>query len=154
MNLYLVQHGEAVPEEADPSRPLTSKGSQDVQKAAAFLKPILTGPISIFHSGKLRALQTAGIIAGFLGPGCQVQQEENLSPGDPVQPWVEKIKEETTDLMIVGQLPFLGKLASSLLTGSESKNPLAFRQGGVVCLQRKEGRPWQVDWMIIPDILR
>lgn len=154
MKLYLVRHGEAVPEEADPSRPLTSRGSRDVRKVAAFLKSISAGPISIFHSGKLRALQTAEIIAGSLGPGCQVQQAEDLSPGDPVRPWVEKINEETADLMIVGHLPFLGKLASSLLTGSKSKNPLAFRPGGVVCLQRKEGRTWQVDWAVPPDILR
>ena len=153
MKLYLIQHGEAVQEEADTSRPLTSRGSQEVRKVAAFLESIFTGPISIFHSGKLRALETAGIIAGSLGPGCQVQQAENLSPGDSVQPWVEKINEETIDLMIVGHLPFLGKLTSSLLTGSESKTPVAFRQGGVVCLQRKEGQAWQVDWVVPPDIL-
>ena len=153
MKLYLVQHGEAVQEEADPSRPLTSRGSQEVRKVAAFLKSIFAGPISTFHSGKLRALQTAGIIVGSLGPGYQVQQAENLSPGDSVQPWVEKINEETIDLMIVGHLPFLGKLTSSLLTGSESKTPVAFRQGGVVCLQRKEGQAWQVDWVVPPDIL-
>jgi phosphohistidine phosphatase len=56
--------------------------------------------------------------------------------------------------MIVGHLPFLGKLASALLTGSESVSPVAFRQGGVICLQRNEGMTWQVAWMVIPDILK
>jgi phosphohistidine phosphatase len=111
------------------------------------------GPISIRHSGKLRARQTAEIISASLGPGYQVQQSENLSPNDPVRNLIEEIKRMTADLMIVGHLPFLGKLASTLLTGSESTNPVAFRQGGVVCLQRKEDQTWQVVWMVIPDIL-
>ena len=154
MRLYLVQHGEATPEEVDPSRPLTSKGSQDVKKVASFLVQIGLGLIAIRHSGKLRARQTAEIISAALGPGYQVQQSGNLSPGDRVRNLIEEIKRMTADLMIVGHLPFLGKLASTLLTGSESTNPLAFRQGGVVCLQRKEDQMWQVVWMVTPDILK
>jgi phosphohistidine phosphatase len=57
------------------------------------------------------------------------------------------------DLMIVGHMPFLGKLASMLLVGSESKNLVAFRQGGVVCLQRNDDQTWQVAWMVTPQLL-
>jgi phosphohistidine phosphatase len=153
MRLYLVQHGEATPEEVDPSRPLTPRGSQDVQKIASFLRQIPTGPFIIRHSGKLRARQTAEIIAAALGSGCQVQRSEHLSPNDPIQNLIQEIGKMTSDLMLVGHLPFLGKLASFLLAGSESLNPAAFRQGGVVCLQRKEDRTWQVTWMVIPEIL-
>ena len=154
MKLYLIQHGEATPEEVNPSRPLTSKGSQDVKKIASFLAQAGLGLISIRHSGKLRARQTAEIIAASLGPGCQVQQAENLSPNDPVRNLIEEIGKMNTDLMVVGHLPFLGKLASALLTGSKSKNPVAFRQGGVVCLQRNEDQTWQVAWMVTPDVLK
>lgn len=55
--------------------------------------------------------------------------------------------------MIVAHLPFLSKLASLLLTGSESASTVAFKQGGIVCLERFEGQRWQVDWMIIPELL-
>jgi phosphohistidine phosphatase len=153
MRLYLIQHGEATPEDVNPSRPLTPKGSQELNKIASFLAQLDLGPISIRHSGKLRARQTAEIISAPLGPGYQVRQSENLSPNDPVRNLIEEIKRMTADLMIVGHLPFLGKLASTLLTGSESTNPVAFRQGGVVCLQRKEDQTWQVVWMVTPDIL-
>ena len=154
MRLYLIQHGEATPEDVNPSRPLTPKGSREVNKIASFLAQLDLGPISIRHSGKLRARQTAEIISAALGPGYQVQQSENLSPNDPVRNLIEEIKRMTADLMIVGHIPFLGKLASTLLTGSESTNPVAFRQGGVVCLQRKEDQTWQVVWMVTPDILK
>ena len=153
MKLYLVQHGEAISEEANPARPLTSNGQEDVQKVGSFLKRAGIGPLPIRHSGKTRARETAEIIASLLKAENQVQVRENLSPNDPVQPWVEEIGKTDTDLMIVGHLPFLGKLASTLLTGPESKNPVAFRQGGVVCLQRNEDQAWQVAWMVIPDIL-
>jgi len=153
MRLYLIQHGEATPEDVNPSRPLTPKGSEEVTKIASFLAQMDLGPVSIRHSKKLRARQTAEIISAALGPGYPVQQSENLSPSDPVRNLIEEIKRMTADLMIVGHLPFLGKLASTLLTGSESTNPVAFRQGGVVCLQRKEDQTWQVVWMVIPDNL-
>lgn len=153
MKLYLIQHGEAASEEINPARPLTDKGSRDVRKIASFLVQAGLSSISIRHSGKLRARQTVEIITSSLGPGCQVQQVDTLSPNDPVQPLVKEISELTSDLMIVGHLPFLGKLASALLTGSQSSHPVAFRQGGVVCLQRNEDRTWQVAWMVIPDIL-
>jgi hypothetical protein len=30
---------------------------------------------------------------------------------------------------------------------------VAFRQGGVVCLQRTENQTWQVAWMVTPELL-
>jgi phosphohistidine phosphatase len=55
--------------------------------------------------------------------------------------------------MIVGHLPFLSKLASLLLTGSESSETVAFKQGGIVCLKCKDKNLWQIDWMITPELL-
>src|SRR5688572_29245639 len=37
MRLYLVQHGEAVPEQVDPQRPLSEAGRRDVQAMARLL---------------------------------------------------------------------------------------------------------------------
>lgn len=153
MKLYLIQHGEATSEQENPSRPLTGKGAEDVKKTASFLAKIGRGPISIRHSGKLRARQTAQILADSLGPDCELREAESLSPNAPVKDLADELKQITMDLMIVGHLPFLGNLASILLTGSESGNPVAFRQGGAVCLRRNEDRTWQVGWMITPEIL-
>jgi phosphohistidine phosphatase len=154
MKLYLIQHGEAAPEEVDPSRPLTAKGRSDIQKTASFLKGAGAAPSIILHSGKTRARQTAEIIAAQLGPDCQVKEREGLAPNDPVLALAKEISGTADDLMIVGHLPFHGKLASILLAGSDSKNVVAFRQGGVVCLQRNEDQTWQVAWMVTPELLR
>lgn len=153
MKLYLTQHGEATTEEVDPSRPLTAKGRSDVEKIASFLKGAGVGPSLILHSGKTRARQTAEIIAAQIGSDCQVTEREDLAPNDPVTTLTKEILRMADDRMIVGHLPFLGRLASLLIAGSESKNLVAFRQGGVVCLQRNEDRTWQVAWMVTPELL-
>jgi len=154
MKLYLVQHGEATTEEVDPSRPLTAKGHLDVQKVASFLKVAGVRISAILHSGKTRARQTAEIIAAQLLPGGQVKERDGLAPNDPVKFLANEISGMANDLMIVGHLPFLGKLTAMLLAGVESKNVVAFRQGGVVCLQRNEDQTWQVAWMITPELLK
>jgi len=153
MKLYLIQHGEATTEEVDPSRPLTAKGRSDVQKIASFLKGAGVCLKDILQSGKTRARETAEIIGAHLGPDCQVREREGLAPNDPVSALANELSGMDNDLMIVSHLPFLGKLASTLLTGSESKNVVAFRQGGVVCLQRNEDQSWQVAWMVTPELL-
>jgi len=56
--------------------------------------------------------------------------------------------------MIVGHLPFLARLASYLVMGSEEPPLVRFRYGGVVCLERTgEGEPWMVSWMIVPECI-
>jgi phosphohistidine phosphatase len=153
MRLYLVQHGEAVFEEVDPARPLTEKGKADVSKTADFLK----GKINIdtiWHSTKLRARQTAGLINEILSSKNGILEKTGLAPNDPVDRIKDDIlKEKQEYLMIAGHLPFLGKLASLLLAGSESCDVVAFRNGGVVCLELTDKADCSVVWAVIPDLI-
>jgi phosphohistidine phosphatase len=55
--------------------------------------------------------------------------------------------------MIVGHLPFLGKLAALLMVGSEETEIVAFRFGCVVCVERTEDAQWKLAWMIVPVLL-
>ncbi|MDD5553491.1 MAG: hypothetical protein PHE18_06415, partial [Candidatus Omnitrophica bacterium] len=52
----------------------------------------------------------------------------------------------------VGHLPYISKLASRLLTGSEDKPFIKFEQGSVLSLSNSEG-PWEVKWFITPKLL-
>ena len=63
MQIYLVQHGEAKPEEIDPQRRLTESGARAVQNVADFLRT--SGGLkvdAIWHSGKARAQQTEELL--------------------------------------------------------------------------------------------
>jgi phosphohistidine phosphatase len=149
MRLYLVQHGEAKSEAEDPERPLTIRGEEETRKTSGAAKRVGIRPARIFHSGKKRAEQTAGIIAGAFD--LSVQPGQGLNPKDDVRPWAERLSREVEDLMIVGHLPFLEKLASLLVCGDEGAKAVMFRYSAIVCLEKKESRRWAVDWVIKPE---
>ena len=153
MKLYLVQHAKAASKQVGPERPLTEEGHQDIKKIAAFIKPLNLCVDYLWHSGKKRASQTAEILAKVVKINEALTARDNLGPIDDVTLLADELMSAQQDVMIVGHLPFLDKLASLLLAGSESSNTIAFKQGGIVCLERREKNQWQVDWMITPELL-
>ena len=153
MKLYLVQHAKAASKEIDPERSLTQEGLNDINKIAAFIEPLELSIENLWHSGKKRAQQTTEILAGAINVKNEISIQDGLAPNDEVDVIKERIISAGQDLMIVGHLPFLSKLASLLLTGSESSETVAFKQGGIVCLKCEDQNLWQIDWMITPDII-
>jgi len=152
MKLYLVQHGNAVSEQEDPARPLSQQGREDVEKVASFIKP-LDLAVELWHSGKARAAETAEILSHSLKLSNDVHEHSGLSPNDDVEEIAAAVMASGDDVMIVGHLPFLGKLASLLVVPKESANIIDFKQGGIVCLSCSEEGTWQVSWMVTPEIL-
>ena len=153
MKLYLVQHAKAASKEADPQRPLTEEGQWDIQKVADFIEQLDLSIDYLWHSGKTRAEQTAEILAEAVEVTEEMSAHDGLSPNDDVTPLEEELISKYQDIMIVGHLPFMSKLASLLLTGSESSDTVAFRQGSIVCLEYTDDNRWQLQWMIVPDLL-
>ena len=152
MNLYLVQHGDAVAKERDPTRPLTEQGRRDVEKIAGFLKGLNLSVQYLWHSGKARAAQTAEILATAIEPRTGIARRDGLGPNDDVRRVAEQLASIDEDIMIVGHLPFLSKLASLLITEDESANTVTFRQGGIVRLSRSDQQQWQLAWMLTPQL--
>lgn len=152
MKVYLVQHGNAAAKEIDPDRPLTDVGKDDVGKVAGFIKPLNISAL-LWHSGKTRAAQTAEMLAEAMTVKGEVSVKEGLSPNDDVKKIKEQIESAGEDVMIVGHLPFLGKLVSLFVTGDEIKGTVSFKQGGVVCLECVKKKLWHVEWMVIPEIV-
>ncbi len=148
MKVYLVQHAKPKPEEEDPQKPLSEQGRADAQKVAEFAKNIKVNKIQ--HSGKLRAQQTAEILGKPLG--VDVVKADSLEPMADTQIWANRLEEQSEDVMLVGHLPHLAKLASQLLTQNQEKSVISFKQSGIVCLEKTE-RGWQVAWMVTPDLL-
>ena len=153
MRLYLVRHGEAKPKQEDPERHLTEKGRRDAEKVAAFLKPLGLCVRALWQSGKARAAQTAEILARSLAVEEGVLERPGLAPNDSVEPVKAEVERAAGDLVIVGHLPFLDKLASLLVAGREGTDAVAFLCAGVVCLERGEEGAWSVLWAVTPDLL-
>ncbi len=87
MELILVRHGDALSKAQDPQRPLSDRGRAGAQSAAEAAKGLELAPIAIFHSGKLRAAQTAEILAATLEPpdGSQELPDLLAPKADPVE---------------------------------------------------------------------
>ena len=150
MHLYLVQHGEATPETEDPARPLTARGREEVRRVAARAATLGIRVAEIRHSGKLRARQTAEILAAPLAPLRGICEGDDLAPDDDPETAKAEIESAGEPLMLVGHLPHLSRLASLLVLGDPGREIIRFRNGAVVCLIAVEGR-WLVQWVLTPE---
>jgi phosphohistidine phosphatase len=153
VRLYLVRHGEAVPQNVHPERPLTAAGRASVARTAEFLDRAGLRVDSIVHSTKARARETAELLAERLGSGAPIQEHQGLAPLDPVEPIAAEAERWTSDRMLVGHLPFMERLTARLLTGDADREGFAFAAGSVACLQRRGAGEWILVWMIPPELL-
>ncbi len=153
MELYLAQHAESKSKEEDPGRGLTDDGFANIRKTARFAKKINLTVDTIYHSDKLRAKQTANELAKRMKTITGLNQRDNLAPMEDISSMREEIQMNNKNLMIVGHLPFLDKLATALLCGNEEQKVVSFQYGCIVKLVRNdETKAWSIKWMIIPDI--
>lgn len=153
MEVYLVQHGEAMPKSADRARPLSDQGRREVGQVAFFAAQMGLTVDQIRHSGKTRAEQTAAILGESLSPPGGVVTVPGLAPLDDVKPMADALGSESQPVMLVGHLPFMARLTGLLLTGDADNQVVRFRMGGIVCLARDENG-WQVVWNLTPEMAR
>jgi len=154
MKLYLVQHGEASSKEINPERPLTEKGRTDVGKLSQFLQQAGIHVNRIIHSGKLRAAQTAEILAGKLAPDSVPEESDFINPNDDPAVFDWQSDGVNGDVLVVGHLPFMAKLVSHLLIDDAEQGIVAYQPGSIVCLEYVESTRWQLNWMIRPELIK
>lgn len=153
MRIYLIQHGLAVPKDVDSDRPLSEQGREDVQRLAEFLDRAGIQVGQVLHSGKTRAEQTAVILAEALLPEGQPQAHVGLGPKDPLEKLAPQIAFWSVDTLIVGHLPYLGRLASLLLVFNPDRPVLALQPGSMACLEKDAEGQWMLAWMVRPELL-
>ncbi len=153
MKIYLVQHGEAVAKEVDPERPLTGQGIQDVQRVATALKHAGVEVKRAIHSGKLRAKQTAEILAAEIAPMLQLETSDLINPNDSPGAFDFQSASGGGDTLVVGHLPFMARLVSQLVIGDDNHMLVTYQPGSVVCLELAETGNWQINWMVRPELL-
>jgi len=152
MHVYLVQHAEALPSETDPVRPLSEKGQSDARMMGEYLFRHTHLYLSVvLHSGKVRAAQTAELLAASFG--IPHQSTTGLNPSDDPEVWARQLITSNKDVMLIGHLPHLQRLAGLLLGNDEGLSMLKFHNGGVVCLERDDVREWCIEWVLTPALL-
>lgn len=153
MALYLVQHGKSLSKDQDPEQGLSGEGLADVRRIAEVAAGYGVRPGVIRHSGKKRARQTAEIFAeALLGEKSKTAPISGIGPLDDVTMLANTLK-ISDNLMLVGHLPFMERLAGFLISGSAEKLVFKFQNGGIVCLDKNpDARWWFVKWALMPRI--
>ena len=148
--LYLVRHGEAKPKHEDSERGLTDAGHANVRRMASWAATSGIRVDEIRHSGKSRAQQTAEIFAEILG--SQAQAVAGLAPKDDVVSIAGGIESEAGDMMLVGHLPFLERLAAVLTAGDADSIHVTLDAGALLELTMDDDG-WRVTCLMQPRLL-
>ena len=150
MQLFLVHHGDAVGPDVDPRRPLSERGREQVERLAAEAAKRGARPAVVWHSGKLRARQTAEAFWKACNALAEFSATRDLQPADPPA-WIhDRLCGESRDTLIAGHFPHLPQLLA-LLLGKPPDSPGEFPAHGLVALDReREGPGWRELWRIVP----
>lgn len=136
MRLYLIRHAialEAAPGQSDDARPLSREGIQKFTEVVRGLKRLGVGLDRLYHSPKLRAVQTAELLVPLL------DGETEVTPHLAGEPSLELLKTlQGSSVALVGHQPWMGDLCAWLLTARREGSALLFKKGGVAYL---EGTP-------------
>ena len=157
IELYFLRHAHAGDPEAwagdDETRPLSDKGEKQAERLGTFLAGVGFKPDAIVTSPKLRAAQTAEIVARHLG--IQISFDDRLAgafevetletllrdAGDPVRPVVVGHDPDFSDVLAelsgTSRLP----MPKGALARVDIERPL--RAGGGT-----------LHWLVPPDLLK
>jgi len=109
--VFLVHHAEAVDSSLDPQRPLTPEGAARAKRLAEAAAARGVKPEAIWHSGKLRARQTADAFWRACNPLAEFTAIRGLQPADPPD-WIrDRLLGEFRDVMLVGHMPNIARVA-------------------------------------------
>jgi phosphohistidine phosphatase len=153
MTVYLLRHGDALRESTGGGRPLSLRGRGEVVMVAETLARLgLELPV-IYHSGKLRARETAEIVASHLHPAPAIETLDGLDPGDEPEEVRDLLEAGRRPVLLTGHLPHLARLASLLTTGDADRGIVKVPTAGLMVLGRVDAR-WQLLWMFHPALLQ
>jgi phosphohistidine phosphatase len=148
VRLYLVHHGDAFGPDVDPQRPLSAVGRAAVDFAAAKAAARGAKPSVVWHSGKLRARQTAEAFWRACNALAVFSATKDLQPDDPPEWIYDRLRGESRDILIAGHFPHLPRCLSLLLGGADG-TAADFPLHGVVALVTDDGgETWQEEWRI------
>jgi phosphohistidine phosphatase len=138
--LYLAHHADAVAPDVDSQRPLSAVGRMQADTVAERAKARGVMPVVIWHSGKLRARQTAEAYWRTCNPLAEFSAIRGLQPTDPPE-WIrDRIAEESgeggREVLLVGHMPSLPRILRLLTRDDGAEFPLH----GLIALEAGAGK--------------
>jgi len=158
MEIYLMQHGPALPKEQDPDQGLNPDGEARIHASGKALKKMGVNFDVILSSPKKRSRQTAAIVAEEMGfPPENIMETEKVKAMAPPEETIKALTEYSGNkkILITGHLPSVAEIASFLLTEG-SKAIVEFEMGGC-CRIDVEDLPTHsghLRWYLTPEQLK
>ncbi len=150
MKLYFVRHGEAEDlAPTDHSRELTERGKDRVAKSAQVLKRLGIAPIVIYSSPRIRAKQTAELIADALDMEITITEDVNFGfDANNIKSLVKKFN-TNDEIMFVGHNPDMSQIVHKLAGAS-----LSMKKGGLARIDVVNHKAQRGDlvWLIAPKV--
>jgi phosphohistidine phosphatase len=118
MRIYLVRHGDAVPQElagSDRDRWLSARGREAARILARLLREQRVEPDCVMSSPLPRAMQTAELLAAGLDFLGEIASRRFLEPGAQPEVAGEAIVRAGSAVLVVGHEPSISALAAWLL---------------------------------------
>lgn len=154
MKLYFFRHGHAEdadgPEFDDFTRRLTDKGVERTEAAARALVKLGVKPALLYSSPRVRARQTADILAKGMGVTVAVREEVGFSFGMEHIPALIADAGADDEVIFVGHEPDLSIVVSRLIGGGE----LVMKKGGMARVDLFSTAPLKgaLVWVIPPKV--
>lgn len=149
MILYFLRHGDAeqIAGIRDQDRKLTEKGITRTHNAAKVLATLAIQPTHIFSSPRVRARQTAEIVASALNQTVEIREELdfdfNLAALRPLLNGMAA----NAEVMLVGHNPSMSEVVSEL-TGAQ----IDMKKGGLARIDLMSASTGELIWLIAPKV--
>jgi phosphohistidine phosphatase len=143
-----VRHGDALSAAENPQRPLSPGGRSRVKQTARLALERSIQVSAIYHSGILRAKETAEILAEHISVAT-VAEFSGLLPEDDPSIMKAELDVANDSILLVGHLPFMSRLAGLLVNGDPERPVVEFSPAALVCFTRSAAQ-WKMAWQVAP----
>ncbi|MBZ0301069.1 MAG: phosphohistidine phosphatase SixA [Anaerolineae bacterium] len=153
MKLYLVRHGKAEPADGkidDHDRPLTADGAARLETTAAVIARLNLKPDHIYSSPRVRARQTAEIIARALHKDVEILEAVDFDFSVQAVQVVTKDLGPDAEIMFVGHNPSMEQVVQ-MLTGAN----VMMKVGSLARIDidlPQEPLRGQLTWLLAPKV--
>jgi phosphohistidine phosphatase len=151
MIVYLMRHGKAEDlAMSDEVRALTSEGVRKTEDAARVLAHLKIQPSAIYASPRVRAQQTAQIVAKALGQPVTTREELDFSFDLGRMIGLLAAHDDREEVLLVGHNPSLSEVVEAACGAR-----VMLKKGAVAALNWSQASPRQAEllWLATPALL-
>ena len=147
--IYLMRHGESSKDSGSLESTLTDKGIEQVSQMGEKLKENGIKVEKVYHSGLMRAEETASIVREIAFPHISefdLATEKGIAPQADPELWKKKWEDKTflnEPSLFISHLPFLPKLVDVLLKDIDD---YSFSHSSIMCIEQDEENNWEKKW--------